>query len=166
MSAGEGQGIPGDTPGEEHEPRPDDVGSVSEEALKLFGALAGWATDQGADWGRGLADVATAAGDSAQDFARHLDEGIATGSAECRYCPICRTVHLARELSPEVREHLASAASSLLQAAAGILAAVSENSRPSTGGATASRGGVERIDLDADDETEPEPDQPDGTPPT
>ena len=60
-------------------------------------------------------------------------------------------------------DHLTSAASSLLQAATGILAAVSEQSG-AAGGASASGGagtsgsarpgGVERIDLD-------EPDQPD-----
>lgn len=141
--------------------RPDDVGSVAEEAAKLFGALAGWASDQGTDWSRGLADLAGAATEHAHGVARQLDEGIATGAPECRYCPICRTVHLARELSPEVREHLTSAASSLLQAATGILAAVSAQSGAGNAAGAPRTAGVERIDLD-----EPEADADPGGDPT
>lgn len=128
--------------------RPDDVGSVAEEAAKLFGALAGWASDQGTDWTHGLAGVAGAATEHVHGLARQFDEGIATGAPECRYCPICRTVHLVRELSPEVRDHLTSAASSLLQAATGILAAVAEQSGAGDGAGAPRSAGVERIDLD------------------
>jgi hypothetical protein len=54
-------------------------------------------------------------------------------------------VHAVRQTSPEVRAHLATAASSLLQAAAGLLATtVPDHAR--------TREGVERIDLD--DETD------------
>lgn len=101
----------------------EDVGGVGEEAAKLFGALAGWARDAGG----------------------HVD----TGAAECSYCPLCRTVHVLREASPEVRDHLAVAASSLMQAAAGVLAATARET--GSGRRTA---GVERIDLDGDDEGE------------
>jgi len=98
--------------------RDDRVGSIGEEAARLFGAFA--------------------------DLARDVDEHVATGGAECRYCPVCRAVHLVRETSPEVRAHLTSAVSSLVQAAAGLLAThVPEEHRS---GAT----GVERIDLDED----------------
>lgn len=117
---------------------PEDVGSVGEEAAKLFGALGDWAQDQGLD---GFAGHAAAA---AQDLGDHL----ATGGTECTYCPICRAMHVVRQTSPEVRAHLASAASSLLQAAAGVLAtAVPPERRP------AGDDGVERIDLD--DPSEP-----------
>ena len=94
---------------------------MADEAAKLLGALSDWATD------------------AAHDVDRHL----ATGAQECTYCPICRTVHAVRELSPEVRTQLATAATSLLQAAAGALATVASDrsTRP---------GGVEHIDLDAD----------------
>ncbi|MCW2793585.1 MAG: hypothetical protein JWO76_2683 [Nocardioides sp.] len=103
---------------------PDDVGSVSDEAVKLLGALSDWA--------------------------REANGHVATGSAECTYCPICRTVHALRQTSPEVREHLAVAATSLLQAAAGLLAtAVPPDARAGEpGGARGT--GVERIDLDDD----------------
>jgi hypothetical protein len=100
----------------------EEVGSVADEAAKLFGALSDWARD--------------------------TNEHIATGAEECTYCPICRTVHVVRMASPEVRTHLAMAAANLMQAAAGILAAASsDDSR-----AGAARGeGVEHIDLDEGD---------------
>jgi hypothetical protein len=105
---------------------PGDVGSVGEEAAKLFGALADWASD----------------------VSDHVD----TGSPECTYCPICRTVHVIRQASPEVRDHLAVAATSLMQAAAGVLAATARaGSTPSDG--------MEHIDLDAEAEQWPEEDQ-------
>lgn len=124
----------------------DDIGSVPDEAVKLFGALSDWARDHGSDLGHGLSGLVDHAAASAREVNEHLADNMATGSAECAYCPICRTVHAVRQTSPEVRAHLAVAASALLQAAAGMLAtSVSPNAR--TGG----RGpGVERIDLDAD----------------
>lgn len=103
----------------------DDIGSVAEEAAKLFGALSGWARDHG------------------------LDETLATGAPECTYCPICRAVHAVRECSPEVRQHLVVAAASLIQAASAIMTAVAtppdRNDDPST-----RRDTVEHIDLDAE----------------
>ena len=101
------------------------VGSVADEAAKLFGALS--------DWARGV------------------DDHIATGAEECTYCPICRTVHVVRQASPEVRTHLAMAAASLMQAAAGILAAASSDGSRTDG---ARRDGVEHIDLDEGDRPE------------
>ena len=67
---------------------------------------------------RGSAGLASQAAASLHDINEHL----ATGSAECTYCPVCRTVHAVRQTSPEVRAHLAQAASSLMHAAAGMLA--------------------------------------------
>jgi hypothetical protein len=111
----------------------DRIGSAAEEAAKLFGALSGWASGLGHD----------------------LDAHLATGDAECTYCPICRTVHVLREASPEIKGHLASAAASLMQAAAGFLAAAAS----STGSSGERAAGVERIDLDGE---WPETDGPEG----
>lgn len=120
--------------------RDEDVGGVGEEAAKLLGALSDWARDHGPDLGHGLSGIAAQAAASAQD----VNEHIATGAEECTYCPICRTVHVVRLASPEVRTHLAMAAANLMQAAAGILAAASNDQ--SRGGAA--RGdAVEHIDL-------------------
>ena len=138
---------PGDGTGPEGA---DEIGSVADEAAKLFGALSEWARDHGSDLGQGLSGLASQAATSARD----VNEHIATGSAECAYCPICRSVHLIRQTSPEVRSQLAVAAASLMQAAAGILAtAVPDENR-----AAAARGdGVEHIDLDdLDDDAWPE----------
>lgn len=126
---------PGDTPGQgSGEP----IGDVGEEAAKLLGAISDWARDQGSDVGHGLGGLAGHAAESLQGINEHL----ATGSAECSVCPICRTVHVIRETSPEVKAHLATAASSFLQAAAALLA--TQVPRDDAG-----RGSqVERIDLD------------------
>lgn len=96
----------------------DEVGTVGEEAAKLLGALSGWAKDH--------------AGDG------HID----TGAPECTYCPICKTVHVLRQASPEVRAQLTTAASSLISAFAQMMATPVPEDR--------TRGGVQHIDLDDD----------------
>ena len=132
----------------------EEVGSVSEEAAKLFGALSGWARDQGTDPGAGspggLGERLSGLADHAARAVREVDEHLATDSPECTWCPVCRAVHAVRQTSPEVRAHLATAASSLLQAAAGMLATAVP---PEACAERERRGhGVERIDLDGDDE--------------
>ena len=111
------------------------VGSVGEEATKLLGALTDWARDQGQDYSGTASGAAGAFTQALHD----IDEHVATGSADCRYCPVCQVIQVVRHTSPEVRTHLAVAASSLMSAAAGLLA-----TRPEQPG----RPGVERIDLD------------------
>jgi hypothetical protein len=97
------------------------VGSLADEAVRLFGALSDWA----------------------RDATEEPHEHVHTGSPECTWCPLCRTVHAVRQAAPEVRGHLAVAASALLQAAAGVLAAAAASE--------AHRGtGVEHIDLEGD----------------
>jgi hypothetical protein len=132
-------------PHEPHEPGPQpDVGSVGEEAMKLFGALADLAKQHTGDAAGGVGDLAG----QAAAMAHELNEHVATGSAECRYCPVCRVVHAVRQTSPEVKAHLTVAASSLLQAAAGLM----ETLPAAQGTPGQTRGtGVEKIDLDADD---------------
>jgi hypothetical protein len=122
-------------------PGHEEVGSVADEAAKLLGALSGWAREHGPDLGHGVSDMAGGAASAMRD----VNEHIATGSAECVYCPVCRTIHYARSLNPEVRQHLATAAASLMQAAAGVLAAAAaDDSR-----ASAARGDdIEKIDVD------------------
>ncbi len=107
---------------EEHQ-----IGTAAEEAAKLLGAFAAHAAEVAAGVGRGL------------------DENLATGAPECAYCPICRAVHVVREASPELRLHLASAAASLMQAAASVLDAVAASGHEA---ATARSDTVETIDLD------------------
>lgn len=116
---------------------PEPVGSVAEEAAKLLGALSGWAREHG--------DGVTAMADS---LAGDLHEHIATDAPECAWCPLCRTINAVRQTSPEVRAHLASAASSLMLAVSGMMA-----THPAGRDAT-----VERIDLDDDLDGWPEDD--------
>ena len=126
---------------------PEEIGSVADEATKLLGALADWARDQGSDIGHSVAGLA---GHAARTM-RDVDSHIATGAQECTYCPICRTVHVVRQTSPEVRDQLATAATALLQAASGLLATAVPDQREQ-------RTGVEHIDLD---DTGDWPDEPD-----
>lgn len=125
----------------EHDP----VGSAAEEAAKLIGAVSDWARDLG----HGLAGG--------------LDDHLATGAPECTYCPICRTVHVTREVireaSPEVKVHLAEAAAALMQAAAGVVAAAGA---AGWGSSTRRSGSVQHIDLD-DDQAQQWPEEPEGT---
>ncbi len=113
----------------------DEVGSLGEEAAKLLGALSGWAREQASEATDGLSVFAAHAAAAAHDVNEHL----ATGSAECTVCPVCRTVHAVRQLSPEVKAHLTTAVTSLAYAAAAIMAT------PTVPGKRA--GGVEHIDL-------------------
>ncbi|KRE94592.1 hypothetical protein ASG76_09240 [Nocardioides sp. Soil774] len=115
-----------------------EVGSLGEEAAKLLGALSGWAREHAGDAGEGLGGFAAQAAAAAHDLEEHL----ATGSAECTVCPLCRTIHAVRRLSPEVTGHLGSAAASLVQAAAAFMA----NVEPPQGGSV----DVEHIDLDGE----------------
>ncbi|MFC4907759.1 hypothetical protein [Actinomadura gamaensis] len=68
-------------------------------------------------------------------WARVLAEGphIATGAPECRDCPVCRAIALARESGPDVRRHLEQAGRSLLAAAFDVVAAY-ERSRAGRAG--------------------------------
>jgi len=118
------------------------VGSVAEEAAKLLHALQDWAKDSGSEY----AGAAASAAEGAASAVHRIDEHIATGSAECTYCPVCRVISTVRETSPEVRQHLTTAATSLLHAAAGLLA--TNVPEPSKGRRD---GPVEKIDLSDDD---------------
>lgn len=121
-----------------------EVGSVAEETAKLLGALSGWAKDHGADVGSGLgAGLGAGLGGAFHEASSHF----ATGGDDCKYCPLCRVVHIVRESSPEVRTHLAIAAASLAQAASAVLqAAVPDEEK------AARREPVEKIDLEDDSE--------------
>ena len=135
----------------------DGVGSLGAEALRLVGALSGWATQHGAGATEGAEELLRHVSERAQGLAHGFEEHLATGAAECTWCPLCRTVHTIRELSPEVRTHLTSAVSSLVQAASALLSTPVGD--PARGGDSGRRGaatspGVQHIDLDGDDESD------------
>lgn len=140
----------------QHRAEPDGtpIGSAAEEAARLLNALGEWAKDQSTESANAFSDsVAGLAGRAASavaDLPRLMDEHLATGAPECAYCPVCRTVHVVREASPDVRVHLTSAALSLMQAATTVLNAMAT---PVPGAAHAEPT-VERIDLDDDTDWE------------
>ena len=124
------------------------VGSVGEEAAKLFGVLSDWARDATPHDGVGHAGHDAPHGDHGQ---AHAHDG-PTGE-DCHWCPVCRAAHLVRRTSPEVKMHLAQAASSLVQAAAGLLA-TQTGQTGQAGGATGQQ--VQKIDLDDDSDWDEE----------
>ncbi|MBC2933482.1 hypothetical protein [Nocardioides sp. zg-1228] len=97
---------------------PHAVGSLGEEATRLLGALSGWAREHADEAGDGLTGLASHLAASAHD----LDDHLATGSAECTVCPVCRMVAVVRQTSPEVSAHLGAAAASLAQAFSAVMA--------------------------------------------
>ena len=90
-------------------------GPLGEEAARLIEALTEWARGQGED------------------------VPIATGSAECRLCPVCQLLTLMRHARPETFAHLMDATAALAAAARTVVEAHRHGA-----GST----GVERIDLD------------------
>ena len=120
------------------------IGGVGEEAAKLLGALSDWARDHGPDLG-------SVAGQAAH-VAQEINEHVATGSAECAYCPVCRTVHAVRSSSPELRAHLVQAATSFLQAATIVVGQLAppEGADGAPNDSTKRSHNVEHIDLDGD----------------
>jgi ferric-dicitrate binding protein FerR (iron transport regulator) len=120
------------------------VGSVGEEAAKLLHALQDWAKDGGAD---AAATAATAASGAASAW-EQVNEHLATGGDDCRYCPVCQVISAVRQTSPEVREHLAHAAASLAQAAAGLLATHVPDRSPTHQAGSKGESNLEKIDLD------------------
>jgi hypothetical protein len=114
---------------------PEPVGSIAEEAAKLFGALSGWAREHGEG-------ASTMAGSMADSVTHELHGHLSTASPECAWCPVCRTIAAVRHTSPEVQAHLASAASSFMLAVSAMMTTQAP-ARDST---------LERIDLDDGDD--------------
>lgn len=129
------------------EDEPERVGGVAEEAAKLLGALRTWAQENAGDASSAVEGATRATSGMLHDLNGH----VATGGADCRYCPVCQVIAAVRETSPEVREHLATAATSLMHAAAGALEAHTQRAQRGTSDPTADRRGpVEKIDLSDD----------------
>jgi hypothetical protein len=83
--------------------------------------------------------------DALSEWARgHVggEASIATGSAECKLCPVCQLLTVMRQARPETFAHL-------LEASAALTAALRSVVEGHAHGDT-SHGGVQRIDLDED----------------
>lgn len=79
----------------------DNHDSLADEAARLLGVLRSWARQEMP----GSADVWG-----------EVTDRIATGSAECRLCPVCQFLGLVRHARPEAFGHLLDAAESLAAA--------------------------------------------------
>lgn len=90
-------------------------GPLGEEAARLVEALSDWARGHGEEM------------------------PFATGSAECKLCPVCQLLSLMRQARPDTFAHLLEATSALAAAARTV---VESHQHAETGR------GVERIDLD------------------
>lgn len=82
--------------------RDEALGSAAHEAARLVEALGEWLS------GHTPVDGPT--------WTHSGEESIATGSAECKLCPVCRLIAIVRTTSPEVVAHLDDAMRSLLAA--------------------------------------------------
>jgi hypothetical protein len=97
----------------------DQPGYYLEEAAKLFDTLRRRMRTNGGPEPGDVWSQATRA---------HMP-GIATGAAECRYCPICRTIAAARTSGPDVVDHMVDAGQALYAALRETVAAY-ERTRP------------------------------------
>lgn len=144
------------------------VGSLGEEAVALFSVLAGWANEHAEDLvGAATATPGADAGGpstpgSEEEDGPHERGSAATGSAAhqheyCTGCPLCRVLGTLRQVTPEVRQHLVDAGSSLLAAASAMLAThvpdapARTGDRPAPDRRPTSRP-VQRVVLDEDDD--------------
>ena len=139
-----------------HEWAEEPLGTTAEELARLMEALGDWAKDSkdGAGAAAGgfahsLTGLAGHASDLAGRFAEEFGEHVDTGAQECTYCPLCRTVHVIRESSPEVKVHLASAAASLMQAATTVLNAAAAGPGSDSGEGEDAHGDGVRAEEDA-----------------
>jgi hypothetical protein len=107
------------------------VGSVADEAAKLFAALHRNGKEPEAEPQLG---------------------------ADCQWCPVCQLIHRVRQCSPETMEHLAAAAAGVLGSLRALLDAAAETAReardagepPGEAEPEPEPSGVDRIDVSED----------------
>jgi hypothetical protein len=108
----------------------DPFGATAEEAARLVDALGQWLAARSASRPSGPGDLG------------YLTTHIATGSAECKLCPLCQLISLARQSSPELAHRLDDAMEALLALARTALDGLE---RPRA--AKPTRPGFETIDI-------------------
>jgi hypothetical protein len=100
-------------------PAEDPIGSAAQEATRLLDSLKQWLDD------RVPGEIP-----------------VATGSAECKICPVCLALAALRDRNPDVVEQLSKAGEALLAAARSL---ITEHEHDWVAGREQ---GVERIDID------------------
>lgn len=136
------------------------VGSVAEEAAKLFAVLqqAAHQHDPHAEQPAGAAE------DEKQEEHEHKHGTARIGEgAECQWCPVCQLIAKVRNTSPETIEQLSTAAAGVLGSVRSLLEAAAEAARQSRVDAESRTAGtqeperparsrVDRIDVSEDPE--------------
>jgi hypothetical protein len=146
------------------------IGSVAEEAAKLFAVLQHAAADPRgttsataehdvrADEASGVRrDPGSAAEDAVPEDSH--EHGIGRGP-ECQWCPVCQLINKVRNTSPETIEQLSTAAAHVLGSVRSLLEAAAEAARRAREDAASrpdeheepSRSRVDRIDVSEDPE--------------
>lgn len=92
------------------------IGTLAEEAAKLAAVLQDWAGDHHEQSAAGRVEAATADGVPEHESA-----------SPCRHCPICAVIRTAQGTSPQARQHLATAAVSLVMAVQEMLSTAPES---------------------------------------
>ncbi len=101
-------------------------GSAREEAERLVAAALAAASVAARGIARNASPLAGIAGTAERLLAGSAGGHVATGSAECCVCPLCRAITAVRDPSPELALKLASGASDLASGLTGMLRSVSD----------------------------------------
>ena len=124
------------------------IGSVAEEAAKLFAVLQQAAAGPG-----GTTRAEPAPADDEQETHEHH------AGPECQWCPVCQLIRKVRNTSPETIEQLSSAAAHVLGSVRSLLEAAAEAARQAQADAASRtaqeepvRSRVDRIDVSEDPE--------------
>ncbi|TDO29806.1 hypothetical protein EV643_1444 [Kribbella sp. VKM Ac-2527] len=133
------------------------VGSVAEEAAKLFAVLQQATHTQGEP-----------AGEKPHEQPDEVPAGEKHEHSlgpDCQWCPVCQLIHRVRNTSPETIEHLSAAAAGVLGSVRSLLEAAAEAARQARVDAEArvqdkaqqdkdgpARSSVDRIDVSEDPE--------------
>ncbi len=99
------------------------IGSVAEEAAKLFAVLQQAAAGPG-----GTTRAEPAPADEEQETHEHH------AGPECQWCPVCQLIRKVRNTSPETIEQLSSAAAHVLGSVRSLLEAAAEAGPADAGG--------------------------------
>ncbi|MGW7685743.1 hypothetical protein ACWGID_33680 [Kribbella sp. NPDC054772] len=134
------------------------IGSVAEEAAKLFAVLQHAAATQ-------PPPAQDAADDTAEDVAADAADETAGEKhklgPDCVWCPVCQLIHRVRNTSPETIEQLSTAAAHVLGSVRSLLEAAADAGRQSREDAASrasapeeetTRSRVDRIDVSEDPE--------------
>jgi hypothetical protein len=136
------------------------VGSVAEEAAKLFAVLQ-QATSEAKHQHSAPSDEEPAYGVPA-DEEPHEHSSAQRGGPECQWCPVCQLISKVRTTSPETIEQLSTAAAGVLGSLRSLLEAAAEAARQARADAESRTAGsqepeparsrVDRIDVSEDPE--------------